>query len=305
MDNIPYDALTPTQLDLQIEEPLTEDQQVREWSAQSTQGISWKVYNGDALQTLKKLDTEIFDCVVTSPPYYWLRDYKVEGQLGQEETVIEYVESLCSVMDEVFRVLKKSGVLFLNIGDTYYSGKGEPQGPDLKSSKRRFGIRAVDKSGGLGIGLRAKTAIGIPWRVAIEMAQRQWVLRSPIVWHRKHALPEHVTDRPRRTYEYVFMFVKNRKYHFDRQPLIDAEVEDMWTITARPEPTNGIDTAPFPDELVERCLAIGCPAGGAVLDPFAGSATTLRVAIKSKRPATGIDLNPDFCRFMVKQLKKL
>jgi DNA modification methylase len=202
------------------------------------------------------------------PPYYWLRDYKVEGQIGQEETVIEYVETMCAVMDQVYRVLKKDGVLFLNIGDTYYSGKGEPQGPDRKSSKRRFGIRAVDKSGGLGLGLRPKTSIGIPWRVAIEMSQRQWVLRSPIIWHRKHALPEHVNDRPRRTYEHIFMFVKNRKYFFNRQALIDADVEDMWTITARPEPTNGIDTAPFPDELVERCLAIGCPAGGSVLDPF-------------------------------------
>jgi DNA modification methylase len=157
----------------------------------------------------------------------------------------------------------------------------------------------------VGIGLRPKTAIGIPWRVAIEMMQKRWVLRSPIIWHRKHALPESVNDRPRRSYEYVFMFVKGRKYYFNRDPLIKAETEDMWTITARQEPKNGIDTAPFPDELVQRCLDIGCPAGGAVLDPFAGSGTTLRVALKSKCSVAGIDLNHDFCRYMIRQLKKL
>lgn len=298
------DTLIPAQLDLQIQTEPAEDAEHHEWSGLSSQGVSWKVYHGDAQETLKRLDAEIFDCVITSPPYYWLRDYKVEGQIGQENTITEYVDAMCAVMDQVYRVLRKDGVLFLNIGDTYYSGKGEPQGPDRKSSKRRFGVRAVDKSGGLGLGLKPKTTIGIPWRIAIEMSERKWVLRSPIIWHRKHALPEHVNDRPRRTYEHIFMFVKSRKYNFNRKPLIDADVEDMWTITARPEPTNGIDTAPFPDELVQRCLDIGCLSGGSVLDPFAGSGTTIRVALKSKRPATGIDLNHDFCRYMVKQLKK-
>jgi DNA modification methylase len=208
-------------------------------------------------------------------------------------------------MDEVYRVLKKDGVLFLNLGDTYYSGKGQSQGSDRKSSKRRFGLRAVDKSGGVGIGLRQKTIIGIPWRVAIEMSKRNWILRSPIIWHRTYRLPEAVIDRPRRSYEYVFMFVKNRKYYFDRQHLIDQKLEeDMWSIPARPKATNGIETAPFPDELVRRCLSIGCLPGGSVLDPFAGAGTTLRVAVKSGRPATGIDLNPDFCEYMVNELRK-
>ena len=102
------------------------------------------------------------------------------------------------------------------------------------------------------------------------------------------------------------MFVKNRRYFFNRQPLIDQRVEeDMWTIVARPKPTNGVDTAPFPDQLVERCLEIGCPEAGAVLDPFAGAGTTLRVALLAGRPATGIDLNPSFCEYMVRELQKL
>ena len=267
-------------------------------------GTSWNVHQGDARETLTTLPPASFNCVVTSPPYYWLRDYGVEEQIGQEDTVQEYVEALALVMDEVYRVLRQDGVLFLNLGDTYYSGKGASQGKDIKSNKRRFGLRAVDKSGGLGVGLQRKSLIGIPWRVVTAMIARGWVLRSAIIWHRDRILPEAVKDRPRRSYEYVFMLVKDRKYFFNRQPLIDKNIdEDVWTIAARPKATIGIDTAPYPDELVERCLAIGCPPGGTVLDCFAGGGTTLRVAVESGRPATGIELNPAFCQYMVSQLK--
>jgi len=268
-------------------------------------GVEWTVFDGDAREVLKQLPDEAYNCVITSPPYFWLRDYGTDGQIGQEEAVSGYVESIASVMDEISRVLKRDGVLFLNLGDTYYSGKGQSHGIDKKSRKRRFGLRAVDKSGGLGIGLKPKTVIGIPWRVAIEMIGRGWTLRSPIVWYGKQSLPESVKDRPRRRYEYVFMFVKNRKYYFNREALERTGQEDMWTIVARPKPTNGLNTAPFPDELVQRCLDLGCPPGGSVLDPFAGGGTTLRVAVQSGRPATGVDLNPQFCEYMVEQLREL
>jgi DNA modification methylase len=264
------------------------------------------MFLGDAKAVIQRLPEEQFDCIVTSPPYYWLRDYGVAGQVGHEETVPEYIGSLADIMDGAYRVLRKRGLLFLNLGDTYYSGKGKSHGVDPKSSKRRFGLRAVDKSGGVGIGVRPKSMLGIPWRVAIEMGRRNWVLRSAIIWHRKHALAETVKDRPRRSYEYIFMFAKSRSYFFNRQALSDVVVEeDVWTIPARPKPTNGIDTAPFPDELVERCLDLGCPPSGAVLDPFAGAGTTLRVSVLSGRAATGIELQPDFCRYAVEQLKAL
>ncbi|MBL8150705.1 MAG: site-specific DNA-methyltransferase [Blastocatellia bacterium] len=275
------------------------------WTGITKSGVSWNVFQGNAHSVLLDLPNNSFNCVITSPPYYWLRDYGVQEQIGQEKTVEGYIHAIISVMDEVKRVLKDDGVLFLNLGDTYYSGKGKSHGKDLKSSKRRFGLREVDKSGGLGIGLKPKTIIGIPWRVAIEMTLRGWVLRSPIVWHREHCLPESVKDRPRRSYEYVFMFTKNRRYYFDRSNLETEDVEDVWTIAARPKPTNGIDTAPFPDQLVQRCLNIGCPKNGIVLDPFAGGGTTLRVALQSGRSATGIDLNPDFCNYMVNTLSIL
>ncbi len=277
------------------------------WSGTTFLGQSWSVYQGDAKSVLAGLPDAAYNCVVTSPPYYWLRDYGVEGQIGQEETVLQYVEAMADTMDEVYRVLTDDGLVFLNLGDTYYSGKGKSHGTDPKSNKWRFGLRAVDKSGGLGIGIRPKSVIGVPWRVALEMsARRKWVLRSSIIWHRKHSLPEAVKDRPRRSYEYVFMFAKQRNYYFNRDALRDVVVEeDVWTIPNRPKPTNGIDTAPFPDELVERCLKLGCPQGGTVLDPFAGSGTTVRVSVKSGRHAAGIDLNAAFCEYMVEQLRSL
>jgi len=280
---------------------------MKTWTGSSRgTGAEWKVYLGDALAVLKKLPADHFDCAITSPPYYWLRDYGVEGQIGHEENVAEYVTVMADVMDEVRRTLKDQGLLFLNIGDTYYSGKGKSHGIDPKSAKRRFGLRAVDRSGGVGIGIRPKSMIGIPWRVAMEMAKRQWVLRSAIIWHRKHALTEAVMDRPRRSYENIFMLAKDRRYFFNREALRDVMVEeDVWTIPARPKATNGIDTAPFPDELVERCLEMGCPPGGKVLDCFAGSGTTIRVAVASGRSATGVDLNPAFCEYMVEQLRSM
>lgn len=124
----------------------------QEFKGKTSNNIPWSIFCGDALTTVAKLSDESFGCCVTSPPYFWLRNYGVDDQIGQEDTVAEYVDSIAGVMDEVFKKLKKDGLLFLNLGDTYYSGKGESKGTDRKSNKRRFGLRAVDKSGGLDIG---------------------------------------------------------------------------------------------------------------------------------------------------------
>lgn len=265
----------------------------------------WRLFEGPAKEALNLLDDECIDCVITSPPYFWLRDYQVDGQIGLEDSVDGYVVNLTDVMTQVYRVLKKEGVLFLNIGDTYYSGKGKSHGVDKKSSKRRFGLRAVDKSGGLGIGLQRKSVIGVPWRVAIKMCQQNWVLRSPIIWHRDKCLPESVRDRPKRGYEYIFMFVKARKYYFNRDGLPnDARSEDVWRIPARPKNGN-LNTAPFPDELVEQCLAVGCAPKGKVLDPFCGSGTTLKVSLQKGYSTVGIELNPEFCAFIRKTLSNI
>ncbi len=284
---------------------ITLENAVHKWSGtlDNLEATEWTLYCGDAIAALRDVADESVNCIVTSPPYYSLRDYGVDGQIGLENTVDEYVNSLCNVMDELYRVLRKDGVLFLNLGDTYYSGKGASHGKDLKSHKRRFGLRPVDKSGGLGANIERKSIIGIPWRVAIEMTTRRWVLRSPIIWHREKALPESVKDRPRRSYEYIFMFAKDRKYYFNRQPLIDKQIdEDVWTIIPRPSGTE-IDTAPYPDELVSRCLEIGCPPHGTVLDPFVGSGTTMAVATATGRAAIGIDISREFCDYILNHLE--
>lgn len=265
---------------------------------------SWTLIEGDAFLALQQMESESVDCIVTSPPYFWLRDYGMKGQVGLESTVQEYVEAIHNIMSECQRVLKKEGTLFLNLGDTYYSGKGESQGKDAKSKKRRFGLRAVDKSGGMDIGYQRKSLIGIPWRVAIKLSQNNWVLRSSIIWHRDKCLPEAVKDRPRRSYEFIFMFAKNRHYYFNRKPLIDQNIdEDVWTIPPRTKNNGKIDTAPFPEELVERCLSIGCPPKGTVLDPFAGSGTTMKVALENGYNTIGIELNSLFCKYIVNSLK--
>jgi len=272
---------------------------LHDWRGHTREGIAWEVHKGDAASVLKAFPPDSFDCVVTSPPYYWQRDYKVAGQIGQEKTIDGFIKNVADTMDEVRHVLSADGLLFLNLGDTYYSAKGQPKGTDKKSAARRFGLRAVDAS---GLGVPRKTIIGIPWRVALEMIERGWILRSPIVWTRKGAIPEPTArDRPWRTYEMIFMFSKSPRYHFSRTALNSDE--DIWTISTRRRSNGGLHTAAFPEELVQRCISIGCREGGRVLDPFAGTGTTLRVALKSGRSAVGIDLSEQFCDFMVNELR--
>ena len=274
---------------------------LHEWRGHTREGVPWEVHKGHAPTVLKDFPPNSFNCVVTSPPYYWQRDYKVLGQIGLEKTVNGFVKAVADTMDEVRRVLAADGLLFLNLGDTYYSAKGQPKGADKKSSARRFGLRVVDAS---GLGVPRKTTIGIPWRVALEMIARGWILRSPIVWTRKGSLPEPTAkDRPWRTYEMVFMFSKSPRYHFSRSALNSDE--DIWTISARRRSNGGLHSAAFPEDLVQRCLDVGCAESGRVLDPFAGTGTTLRVALKSGRSSVGIDLSEQFCDFMVTDLREL
>lgn len=262
----------------------------------------WKLYQGDALEALQAMPESGVNCVVTSPPYYWQRDYGVDGQIGHEPTITGYVDTLVKCFREVRRVLRDDGVFFLNLGDTYYSAKGRPHGSDDKNKGRlwaRKTLRAVD---GPGLGLPRKSLIGIPWRVALAMQDDGWILRSDVVWQRPASLPEPTAhDRPWQTHEYVFIFSKQPRYWFDREGL--GEEEDIWHIAARPE-TPGMHFAPFPTALVERCVNCGCPPDGAVLDPFVGSGTTMAVALRMGRNAVGIELHPEYCRTTMERLGK-
>lgn len=275
----------------------------RSWKGRAGDAnAQWEVLCGDACTILRSSPADYFSCVVTSPPYFWQRDYGVAGQIGLEPSIDGYVRSVCDAMDGVKRVLRRQGVLFLNLGDTYYSAKGKPQGHDPKHNGRRLkALRAVDTS---GLGVPQKTLIGIPWRVALEMISRGWILRAPIIWRRDKAIPEpNALDRPWRTYEFMFMFTKARKYAFTRAPLKSCHVEDVWTIESRPKAGRG-HPAVFPAELVRRCLQLGNPDRGPVLDPFAGSGTVLHVALELGMSAVAIDLNPRFCKAVVKELTK-
>ncbi|GEL42917.1 MULTISPECIES: DNA methyltransferase [Methylobacteriaceae] len=255
--------------------------------------LSWTVIQADAAQGMKGLPAESVDCIVTSPPYYWQRDYGYDGQIGHEQTIDGFVQALREVFSEARRVLKPTGTLFLNIGDTYYSAKGKPHGQDLKNAGRQMArkvLRAVD---GPGLGLPRKSLIGIPWRVALALQQDGWTLRSDIIWDRPGSLGEPTAkDRPWRRFEHIFMFSRAPRYFFDRTGLEGSE--DIWTFPARPD-NPAPHFAPYPRELVSRCLAIGCVPGGVVLDPFVGSGTTMVAALESGRPAIGIDLNPEYC----------
>ena len=227
-------------------------------------------------------------CCVTSPPYYWARDYDVEGQLGHEDHPDLFVAAIGDVFDEVARVLSPRGTLWLNLGDTYYSGNGQPRGEDPRSPSRNFmrqKRRAVDMP---GMGLPKKSLIGIPWRVALELQRRGWTLRSDIIWNRANAFAEpSAKDRPHRQHEHVFLFSRERWYDFDRDGL--GGEEDIWTIPAE----RGNDhNAAFPEELARRCVLSGSDEGHLVLDPFCGSATVGVVAIESDRGFIGIELNP-------------
>ena len=261
----------------------------------------WIVYQGDCRKVLQDLPAASMNCVVTSPPYFWQRDYGVDGQSGMEPTIDGFVAGLREVFDGLRRVLTPDGTAWLNLGDTYYSAKGRPHGRDAKHRSRRLpGLRAVD---GPGLGLPRKSLIGIPWRVALALQQDGWTLRSAVAWVRSSSLPEPTArDRPWRTYEHVFLFSRGPRYFFDRGGL-DGE-EDVWLIEPdRNSDSRGSHYAPYPRALVQRCVRAGCPDGGVVLDPFLGGGTTMSAALAIGRSAVGIELNPAFCDQVAARLR--
>lgn len=256
----------------------------------NSNGASVQILIGDCRDALKTLPDQSVNCVVTSPPYFWLRDYEVEGQIGHEPDIATFVDVIAGVFDEVRRVLRKDGVVWLNLGDSYYSGNGQPHGGDPRSVSRNFSrtkLRPLDVS---GWDIPKKSLCGVPWRVALEMQQRGWTLRSDVIWCRPTALAEpSVTDRPGRQHEYLFLFAKSRRYWFNRTALRE---ESVWHIAHQ----RGLEghSAAFPVKLAEECILAGCPIGGTVLDPFFGAGTTGLVAQRLGRNAIGIELNPEY-----------
>lgn len=174
---------------------------------------------GDAYHVLKQLPSESIDCVVTSPPYWALRDYGVKGQIGLEETFQAYLAKLCLIFDEVKRVLKPTGTCWVNMGDTY---AGSSKGNGGSSSVDNYMYARLRKRAGIGpiklrTGLRAKSLCQIPARFSVEMINRGWILRNEIIWHKPNCMPTSAKDRFTVDFEKMFFFVKSRKYYFERQ----------------------------------------------------------------------------------------
>lgn len=176
---------------------------------------------GDSLEVLRGLADESVDCVITSPPYYGLRDYGVVGQIGLEEAPEMYVQKLVEVFREVKRVLKKKGTLWLNLGDSYCGG-GRGSGYNEKQDSNR-GTVGMPKSV-VPNGLKSKDLIGIPWRVAFALQADGWYLRQDIIWHKPNPMPESVTDRCTKSHEYVFLLTKSPQYFFDSNAILEPSI---------------------------------------------------------------------------------
>jgi DNA modification methylase len=188
---------------------------------------SVKIYHGDCLSVLKQMEPESVHCVVTSPPYWGLRDYGIDGQLGLEATPELYVEKMVKIFREIRRVLRGDGTVFLNLGDSYNGSGGEH-----KHDKGQSGLTTNrDKVGfvpGRNIAnLKPKDLVGIPWRVAFALQADGWWLRSDIIWAKPNPMPESVTDRPTKAHEYVFLLAKSVNYYFDQDAVREPYIEPM------------------------------------------------------------------------------
>jgi DNA modification methylase len=296
--------------------------------------VTCRVLQGDCREVLKRIPDSSVHCAVTSPPYFGLRDYGKDGQIGLESTPDEYVENMVEVFREVRRVLRDDGTLWLNLGDSYNaagrSGHGTRQG--YKQGTNRASATATDTCRPSVDYLKPKDLIGIPWRVAFALQADGWYLRQDIIWHKPNPMPESVTDRCTKAHEYLFLLSKSERYHFDAAAIKERSVtndprrpytsegakqldsrrewksgqkregEDfstrnrrsVWTVTTKP--FKGAHFATFPPDLIEPCILAGCPRGGTVLDPFGGAGTTGLVAERLGRVSILIELNEGYCQ---------
>ena len=283
---------------------------------------------GDVREQLKQLADQSVNCVVTSPPYWGLRDYGNDGQIGLEQEPEDFINELVSVFREVKRVLRDDGTLWLNIGDSYSgSGKGTAGNLGKKHNERHL----EHKTGGLiPSGTKPKDLVGIPWMLAFALRADGWYLRQDIIWHKPNPMPESVRDRCTKAHEYIFLLSKSPKYYFDNEAMQEPSAQlgktnirfggnkygdsddpkhatksgntyvdsgkrnkrSVWTVTTRP--FKGAHFATFPPALIEPCILAGCPEGGTVLDPFFGAGTTGLVAQRHNRKWIGCELNPEY-----------
>lgn len=253
---------------------------------------------GDAFSVLQRLPANYVQSIVTSPPYWGLRDYGIPGQIGLEGELQQYINQLVKIFSEARRVLRNDGVLWLNIGDGYTSGNRGYRAPDKKNPARAMNVRPDTPEG-----LKPKDLLGIPWRLALALQADGWYLRADVIWHKPNAQPESVKDRPTRDHEYVFMLTKSEKYYYDREAILDANGRNkrtVWSINTKSFPEAHFAT--FPPQLVEPCILSSTRAHDFVLDPFFGSGTVGAVCQELNRRFIGIELNPEYINIAVDRL---
>lgn len=286
-----------------------------------------KIIFGDCRETMRQLasDGVKVQMCVTSPPYFGLRDYGHDGQIGLEETPEQYIEAMVEVFRCVKDILADDGVLWVNIGDSYnrVGGNANSQSMNNHADKHREAI-----SGSKGIdGLKSKDLIGIPWMLAFALRADGWYLRQDIIWHKPNPMPESVTDRCTKAHEYIFLLSKSQQYFYDNEAIKVPVKEDwgtrdrtngkyhnegtglqfhgsleksyemankrsVWSVNTKPY--KGAHFAVFPEELIEPCILAGSRIGDVVLDPFMGSGTTAQVAQQLGRKYLGCELNLDY-----------
>jgi site-specific DNA-methyltransferase (cytosine-N4-specific) len=269
------------------------------------------IFQGDVRETLQHLvdsDVEV-DCIITSPPYYGQRNYGIDGQLGLEDHPQQFIDHLAEVFALCWKVLRDTGSLWINIGDTYWSGKGTHKSDEAKQDARRFGVRPQDKPGD-GKWARPKQLLLIPHRLAIVLQDQGWLVRNDNVWVKPNPLPDQVRDRCSISHEYVFHFTKSRWYYFNRlsvgRRLSNGTILpplDTWEVP--PAQGNGNHRASFSQELVRIPILATTPPEGIVLDPFNGSGTSMIFARSKGFRSIGIDLSAEYCAETAKEIKKL
>jgi DNA modification methylase len=305
---------------------------------------SHRIIQGDCIEGLRTLPDASVHCCVTSPPYWGLRDYGHDGQIGLESTPEAYVARMVEVFREVRRVLRDDGTCWVNLGDSYAAdmkGGGGKASSTLNAKRDSNGIvigksivtRATQR---LQHGLKPKDLVGIPWRVAFALQADGWWLRQDIIWHKPNPMPESVRDRCTKAHEYVFLLTKSERYFYDAEAVSEASVigkarrnfgpQDKGDVrsdgnhrgtyqcdgtrnrrsvwTITTKPYSGAHFAVMPADLVEPCIKAGCPEGGTVLDPFAGCGTTLAVAAELGRSGIGCELNPEYIELANQRIAK-
>jgi len=261
---------------------------------------SGMILEGDSLSKVEEISSSSIQTVITSPPYWGLRDYDNDGQLGQESSPERFVFNLTNLFTKIKRVLKDDGTVWVNIGDSYFGPKGGhwDGGNSITNSETGSEYRQKRKAPPKHSYLKNGDLSGVPWMFAMEMQRKGWYLKQDIIWNKPNPMPEAVNNRCVKSHEYIFLFTKNKKYYFNADAIRIRDIRrgSVWTFNTAS--LGEAHFAVFPEDLPALCIKAGTQKGDTVLDPFMGSGTTARVAQKLGRKWVGIELNPKYIQII-------